>query len=143
MKPTSLLSAHHVDRSAAQLASLAGLIALLYVVGGVGMAYVAGFGAVGRRLGSAQWWWLGPSFGAVLLGFCGYFFAYRGIDRVERGQTLSRPALLAVVTAGLEAFWRTGARHWMSSRCERAGRTAERRRCALVRWPALSMACWR
>ncbi|MGH2857600.1 MAG: hypothetical protein ACRDMJ_08950, partial [Solirubrobacteraceae bacterium] len=104
MKPTSLLSAHHVDRSAAQLASLAGLIALLYVVGGVGMAYVAGFGAVGRRLGSAQWWWLGPSFGAVLLGFCGYFFAYRGIDRVERGQTLNRPALLAVVTAGFGGF---------------------------------------
>lgn len=104
MRPTSVLSTHHVDRSGTQLASLAGLIALLYVIGGVGMAYVAGFDAVWRRLQDAQWWWLAPSFGAVLLGFCGYFFAYRGIDRAERRATLKTPALLAVVTAGFGGF---------------------------------------
>ena len=63
------------------------------------MAYAAGFGAVDERLAHAQWWWLAPLFGAVLLAFGGYYFAYRGIAEVEEGPQIERGSLLAVVIA--------------------------------------------
>jgi hypothetical protein len=99
-----LLSSHHVNRTGKQLAGLIGLIGLLYVAAGVGMAYVAGFGAVHDRLATAHWWWLGPSCGAVMLAFAGYFLAYRGVKRAEGGPELGTPALLAVVSAGFGGF---------------------------------------
>jgi uncharacterized membrane protein YbhN (UPF0104 family) len=68
------------------------------------MAYVAGFDEVHRRLSHAHWWWLGPAAGAVMLAFCGYYFAYRGVKSVEDGPELEPPALLAVVTAGFGGF---------------------------------------
>ena len=75
------VSTHHVNRNAMQLAALTIATAGLYVAGGVGMAYIAGFDAVGRRLADADWWLLAPSFAAIVLAFVGYFFAYRGINR--------------------------------------------------------------
>lgn len=99
-----MLSTHHVNRTWPQLAGLAGIVVLLYLVAGTGMAYVAGFDAVYRRLVHAQWWWLAPSFGAVVVSFVGYYFAYRGIKRVEDGPELDTPSLLAVVTAGFGGF---------------------------------------
>lgn len=100
----SLLSTHHIDRTAGQLASLVALIAVLYIAGGIGMAYVAGFGAVHRRLTDARWWWLAPSFGAVLVAFGGYFFAYRGVKWAEDGPEIDNGSLLAVVTAAFGGF---------------------------------------
>jgi hypothetical protein len=99
-----LLSTHHVNRTPAQLAALLALMALLYAAGVIGMSYIAGFGAVRHRLATAHWWWLAPSFGAVMIAFCGYFFAYRGINRVEDGPALDPGALLAVVAAGFGGF---------------------------------------
>jgi hypothetical protein len=101
-------STHHVNRTRSQLAGLIVLIAALYVAAGVGMAYVAGFGAVKARLDHATWWWLAPSFGAVVIAFCGYYFAYRGVTRVGSGPQLDRRALLAVVTAGFGGFLARG-----------------------------------
>ncbi len=72
------------------------------------MAYVAGFDAVHHQLVHAHWWWLAPSFAAVMLAFCGYYFAYRGIKSVEGGPELDTPALLAVVTAGFGGFLARG-----------------------------------
>lgn len=68
------------------------------------MAYVAGFGHVHSRLVHADWWWIIPASGAVVVGFCGYYFAYRGLNRVEDGPRLERSALLAVVIAGFGGF---------------------------------------
>jgi hypothetical protein len=101
-------STHHVNRNWLQLAGLIALIASLYVAAGVGMAYVAGFGAVESRLDQADWWWLAPSFGAVVLAFTGYYFAYRGVNWAEEGPELDRRALLAVVTAGFGGFLARG-----------------------------------
>jgi hypothetical protein len=101
-------SSHHVNRPWPQLARLIALIAALYVAAGVGMAYVAGFGAVHHRLDHAHWWWLAPSFGAVAVAFCGYYFAYRGVKWVEDGPELDTRALLAVVTAGFGGFLARG-----------------------------------
>src|SRR5437764_5505129 len=99
-----LLSTHHVNRTWPQLVGLVLLVACLYAASGIGMAYVAGFDNVHSRLVHAHWWWLGPSFGGVLLAFCGYYFAYRGIKWAESGPELDIPALLAVVTAGFGGF---------------------------------------
>ncbi len=99
-----LLSTHHVNRTWPQLAGLVAVVAGFYAASGIGMAYVAGFDAVHSRLVHAQWWWLGPSFGGVVLAFFGYYFAYRGIKWAESGPELDPPALLAVVIAGFGGF---------------------------------------
>lgn len=103
-----LLSSHHVNRTWPQLAGLIALVALLYAAAAVGMAYVAGFDTVRSRLEHVEWWWLAPAFAGVLVAFCGYYFAHRGIGRVEQGPELSPPALLAVVTAGFGGFLARG-----------------------------------
>jgi uncharacterized membrane protein YbhN (UPF0104 family) len=102
------LSVHHVERDVRQIIGLILLAALLYCAAGVGMAFVAGFGAVQHRLASAHWWWLAPSFAAVLVAFVGYFFAYRGIARAEGGPEIETSSLLAVVTAGFGGFLAQG-----------------------------------
>ena len=98
------LSAYHTNREASQLIGLILLAAGLYVAAGVGMAYVAGFSAIEHRIATAHWWWLAPSFAAVLLAFCGYLLAYRGIAGAEGGPEIERTSLLAVVTAGFGGF---------------------------------------
>jgi hypothetical protein len=103
-----VFSSHHVNRTWPQLAGLIALVAVLYLAAGVGMAYVAGFGAVKDRLAHADWWWLVPSCAAVVLAFVGYYYGYRGIKWVEGGPELDRPALLAVVAAGFGGFLARG-----------------------------------
>ena len=103
-----LLNTHFVDKTWRPLTGLILLIVLLFAAGGVGMAYVAGFGAVRTRLEHAQWWWLAPSFGGVIIAYVGYFFAYRAVNRAEDGPVLKFPALLAVVTAGFGGFLAQG-----------------------------------
>ena len=102
-------SVHHLDRDAKQIIGLILLTALLYAGAGIGMAYVAGFAVVGHWLATADWWWLAPSFGAVVLAFWGYYLAYRGIAGAEGGPQIDRPSLLAVVTAGFGGFLAQGA----------------------------------
>jgi uncharacterized membrane protein YbhN (UPF0104 family) len=99
------LPRHHVGSEPRRLALLTGLAALLYLAGGVGMGYVAGFEAVRRTLERPDWPWLAASCGAVLLAFAGYYFAYRGVGRVEGGaEDLDARSRLAVVTAGFGGF---------------------------------------
>jgi hypothetical protein len=99
-----VFSTHHVNRTWPQLVGLMALASALYLAAGIGMASVAGFDQVHRRLAHAQWWWIGPAAAAVLVAFYGYYFAYRGIERIEGGPELGRPALLAVVIAGFGGF---------------------------------------
>jgi hypothetical protein len=99
-----LFSVNHADRDAKDIFGLILLVAALYVAAGLGMTYVAGFGAVQHRLATAQWWWLGPSFAALVLGFWGYFLAYKGIAGAEGGPEIESTSLLAVVTAGFGGF---------------------------------------
>lgn len=98
------LSVHHLDRTAKEIVALILLAAVLYAGAGVGMAYVAGFGAVQHRLATAEWWWLALAAGAVVLGFSGYYLGYHGIASTEGGPQIGRSALLAVVTAAFGGF---------------------------------------
>ncbi len=100
----SRFSGTHVHKNWKPLSGLLAAAVLLYAAAGIGMAYVAGFGKVQHRLDTAQWWWLGPSFGAVLVAFAGYYFAYRAIKTVEGGPAMETSSLLAVVTAGFGGF---------------------------------------
>lgn len=98
------LHASFVNKPWQQMVGLIAAIALLFAAGGVGMAYVAGFGAVHARLDHAQWWWFAPAFAGVGVAYVGYFFAYRAINRADDGPRLEFPSLLAVVTAGFGGF---------------------------------------
>lgn len=102
------LNTHFVHKAWWRLGGIIAAMVVLYVVAGVGMAYVAGFDAVHGRLVSARWWWLWPGFGGVVVAYFGYFFAYRGINRAENGPKLDFSSLLAVVTAGFGGFLAQG-----------------------------------
>src|SRR5579884_858466 len=98
-------SRHHLENEAPKLLGLVGVAALLYLGAGVGMAYVAGFGAVRRTLEHPTWWWLPVSLAGVALSFVGYYFGYRSIGKVEGGpDDLATRARLAVVAAGFGGF---------------------------------------
>jgi hypothetical protein len=100
-----LLSHHHVGAKPHRLALLTASAAALYVAGGVGLAYVAGFGRVWHVAQHPSWPWLAASLGGVLAAFVGYYFGYRGIGKIEGGpDDLSHVDRLAVVAAGFGGF---------------------------------------
>jgi uncharacterized membrane protein YbhN (UPF0104 family) len=77
---------------------------LLQLAGGAGSAYLAGFSAVDRALGSFDWPYLVALVEALGLSFVGYYFACRGVYRVEGGPDLRRRQMRSVVTAGFGGF---------------------------------------
>lgn len=135
MAARSFLSGQYADKGWKPLVGLVGLMALLSVSAGVGMAYVAGFRKVEHRLATAEWWWLVPSFAAVLVGFAGYFFAYRAIKVAEGRPRMETLTLLAVVTAGFGGFLAYGGTK-LDEYAMRAG--GENKREAKVRIAALA-----
>lgn len=98
------LSGHHIERRLVGLTGLVLAAALLQLAAGVGIAYVAGFGAVRDALLAVRWPYLVAMLGGFGASFVGYYYAYRGVYRVEDGPTLSGEQLRAVVTAGFGGF---------------------------------------
>ncbi len=100
-----ILSHSHVGAKPHRLLLLTALAAFLYLAGGVAMAYVAGFDRVWHAAQHPDWHWLVASFAGVALAFVGYYFAYRGIGKIEGGpDDLSHIDRLAVVAAGFGGF---------------------------------------
>jgi hypothetical protein len=99
-----IVSGHHLHRRGTVLFLLLGAATLLELAAGTGLAYLAGFSRVRAALGRFDWVWLTALAGALLISFVGYFYAYRGIFRVEGGPTLSRRQMIAVVIAGFGGF---------------------------------------
>ncbi len=85
------------------VALLIGLVVLCSGGACVGMASIAGFAAVGRRLAVYDWPWFAASAGGVLVAFVGYRFAF---DRLvwSDGHGVSWTERLGVVAAGFGAF---------------------------------------
>src|SRR5436305_13345101 len=99
-----IFSGHHLHRRGTALFLLLGAATLLELAAGTGLAYVAGFSRVRAALGDFDGVWLIAVAGGLLISFAGYFYAYRGIFRVEEGPTLSRRQMIAVVIAGFGGF---------------------------------------
>jgi hypothetical protein len=110
-------------------------MALLYAAAAVGLAYVAGFSGVKWRLEHAQWWWMAPAVGALVVAFAGYYLAYRGIKLAEDGAKLPAKSMLAVVAAAFSGFLAHGATA-LDEFAMRAGGDDERE--AIVRVGALT-----
>jgi hypothetical protein len=98
------LRGHHLDTRGVVLYMLIALAALLELAAGVGLAYLAGFSQVRAVLGGVDWVWLAGLAGALVVSFVGYYWAYRGIFRVEGGPVLPRRQMHAVVAAGFGGF---------------------------------------
>jgi uncharacterized membrane protein YbhN (UPF0104 family) len=100
-----ILTHSHVGAKPHRLLLLIALAAALYVAGGLGLAYVAGFAAVWHAAQHPSWPWLAASLGGVALAFAGYYFGYRGIGKIEGGpDDLGHLDRLAVVAAGFGGF---------------------------------------
>ncbi|MBV9094165.1 MAG: hypothetical protein JO132_09850 [Streptosporangiaceae bacterium] len=98
------LSVVHMRHRGAVLAVLVGVAIALELAAGTGLAYVAGWSKVRAVLGDFDGTWLAALIGALLISFVGYYYAYRGIFRVEGGPTLPRRQMRAVVAAGFGGF---------------------------------------
>jgi hypothetical protein len=99
-----VFSAHRLEQRGTKLALLIGAAIFLELAAGTGLAYLAGFSQIRGVLANFDWPWLAGLFGALVLSFAGYHYAYRGIFRVEDGPTLARNQLRAVVAAGFGGF---------------------------------------
>lgn len=99
-----VLSGHHLERGWRALALLLAAATLLELAAGTGLAFVAGFGRVHAALGHFDWSWLLAFPGAWLVSFIGYYFAYRGVFKVNEGPVISWRRLMSVAVAGFGGF---------------------------------------
>jgi uncharacterized membrane protein YbhN (UPF0104 family) len=100
-----ILSHSYVKAKGHRLFLMTALAALLYLAAGLGLSWIAGFQSVWNEAQHPQWAWLAASLGFVALAFVGYYFAYRGVGRVEGGpDNLGFVNRLAVVAAGFGGF---------------------------------------
>lgn len=98
------LSATHLERRVSVVALLVAVAIVLELAAGAGLAYVVGWSEVRAVLGDFDGIWLVALVGALLASFAGYYYAYRGIFRVEGGPVLTRRQMRAVVAAGFGGF---------------------------------------
>jgi hypothetical protein len=98
------LSKHYLDTRLKWLAVLIGAAALLQLAAGLGLAYVAGFSDIRRVLRAFDWVWMVPLLAGLVMSFVGYYYAYEGVYRVDRGPDLSASQMRAVVIAGFGGF---------------------------------------
>lgn len=84
-----VLTQSHVDAKSHRLLLLTVLAAVLYLAGGLGMAYVAGLGEIWHAVKHPSWPWLAASFAGVTLAFVGYYFGYQGSARSRAARTTS------------------------------------------------------
>lgn len=102
--PTGWLSGHYLRRRGTTLGALVLIAAVLEVSAAVGMAYVAGFSEIGSALNRVSWPWLAGLVVAIGFSFVGYYFAYRGIYKVDGGLRLKKRQMRAVVVGGFGGF---------------------------------------
>jgi uncharacterized membrane protein YbhN (UPF0104 family) len=101
----------------------------------VGVAWAAGFGAVGNRLASFDWIWLPVALAAEILAYAGYTLAYREAIRAAGGLELPHLDWIALVSSGFGIFVMRGGFSHDVQRLTAAGSEA---RDARIRVVALS-----
>ena len=103
----SLRRARHrtyLDRRPRELVAFIALGAALSATAIVGVAWAAGFGAVGERLRQVDASWLPLALAAEVLAYVGYVLASREVARVEDGPSLPHSRALALVATGFGVF---------------------------------------
>src|SRR5215467_11756645 len=104
MRHLPRLSVHYLDHRGTQLGLLAAFTALLQLAAGTGLAYTVGFDRVAGVIRHPDLFYLVPLLVALVISFVGYYYAYRGIYRIEGGPDLPGSQMRAVVTAGFGGF---------------------------------------
>jgi glycosyltransferase 2 family protein len=101
---SQFVSGHHIERGWHGLVVLLVVASLLEIAACAGLAYVAGFAHMRTVLADFHWQWLLVPPAAWVVSYVGYYFAYRGIFRVQAGPEIPRPTLAAVALAGFGGF---------------------------------------
>jgi uncharacterized membrane protein YbhN (UPF0104 family) len=91
-----------------KLAALLVVAAVLALGALAGVAWAAGFEAVGHLLIRPRWFWIAAAGGGELVAYVGYTYAYGEIARAEDGAELNTPKTALLVAAGFAAFLQGG-----------------------------------
>jgi uncharacterized membrane protein YbhN (UPF0104 family) len=119
-------------------------LGLLIAVGGVlafgasvGVASVAGWQRTWQVLVYPQWIWLPVAFGAEVVAYVGYTFAYREVVRAEGGHELGISKAAALVATGFGVFVQAGGFALDRLALQRAGLSANEARARVLGLGAL------
>jgi uncharacterized membrane protein YbhN (UPF0104 family) len=82
--------------------------AVLYLAGTLGIAYVAGFGAVRHHLYEVKPAWVVAALLGVAFSWLGYYLAFLGIEQIPGGPNLSKRERVATIAAGFGSFFFKG-----------------------------------
>ncbi len=104
-----LLSAHALYASRRAVVALLVATLAMQLAAGLGLAWVAGFGAVEGALRNVNWPWLGVLVGALVVSFLGYHHAYRGMFATSPHWSLPHRQMVPVALAGFGGFLAHGA----------------------------------
>jgi hypothetical protein len=105
----SWLSGNALELRPRTVVALLLVMLALQLAAGIGLAFVAGFGAVRAALGDVTWPWLGVLVAALAASLLGYRQAYRGALLDQPGWFLSERRTWSVVLAGFGGFVAHGA----------------------------------
>jgi uncharacterized membrane protein YbhN (UPF0104 family) len=129
----------HLERTD-KLAILVGAAAVLALGAAVGVASLAGFGAVWQRLAHSNWYWLPVALAGEIVAYLGYTLAYWKVARAERGAELELPHAAALVTAGFGVFAAAGGFSFDARALARAGLSERAARARVMALGALEYA---
>lgn len=80
----------------------------LYLAGTLGIAYVAGFGAVWHQVRAVKPIWVIATVLGVGVSWLGYYLAFLGIEQIPGGPRLSKRERVAIIAVGFGSFFYKG-----------------------------------
>ncbi len=102
--PLGVLLAHHRESEPRHVAILMLAAGALSFVVAIGVAWIAGFGAVASHLRHANTYWFPFAVAGAFAAHLGYVIAYREVAEVDRGTRIGALRAAAVVAAGFGMF---------------------------------------
>jgi len=103
-RPFAVLRAHHLESEPRHLVFFTIAAGVLALIGGIAVAWLAGFGAVASHLRHVQYYWLPFALIGAFVAHVGYVMAYREVAHVDRGVRIGTLRVGAIVAAGFGMF---------------------------------------